>query len=136
MVDKIGELVKNNKKYMEKFKSLVFNKNYPQPDDIDVDTLRSAFEQIPIGSEFTKLGKRVEVVGKHRMSFDRCPWCNSSETLHQFIRDNGISKNNIWEIITKQREDITIAAKEDLCLHCGRTWICELWIHKYIHKGL
>ena len=18
---------------------------------------------------------------------------------------------------------------------CGRTWVCELWVHKYIHKG-
>ncbi len=130
-----GKLVKENKEYMKKYKKRAFSENYPQPEDIDTTEVSSAFEDIPLGSTMTRLGKQTKVVGKHRMSFDLCPYCGSTETLHQFIRDNKISKNNIWEIERKQREDIGLMAKKDLCLHCGRTWICELWIHEYIHKG-
>jgi len=106
--------------------------------DIDTLNLTSAYDRIPIGGQFWFGAFKFQLIAKYRVGLiasgqSTCPYCKSHKTYHSEMSRLKVNEN-IYRYAQRLENDIVQFNKHDLCLKCGREWVCELFMYKIIDR--
>jgi len=100
----------------------------------------SAYNTTPIAAQIRQDGQILQLSSKYQTSLHRCPHCDSTKTFHkkrmETLEDEFKKTNKLYANTTKEEQTVLdntlIYKKYDMCLHCGREWIMEIYCWEII----